>query len=63
MLLNPGATCASECTASGAGLSGGIANVRAFFFVQAKDQFGNNKNIGGDVFRVFIQGLLPSALS
>ena len=46
-----------QCTATGSGLSGGLPNVKASFFIQSKDRFGNNRNIGGDLFRVYLRNI------
>ncbi len=55
-MVEPGPACASECTAHGLGLTGGISGARASFYIQARDQYGNNRTLGGDLFRVYLKG-------
>ncbi|KAJ0394774.1 hypothetical protein ATCC90586_000434 [Pythium insidiosum] len=52
--VTPGATDFPYTTAFGDGLSAATAGVPAAFVIQARDQNGNNKTLGGDEFRVTI---------
>lgn len=49
-----GDTCAQMCLAHGAGLTSAMLFEEAKFTIQAQDEFGNNKAIGGDLFHVAI---------
>ncbi|KDO30965.1 hypothetical protein SPRG_04153 [Saprolegnia parasitica CBS 223.65] len=61
----PGATDYPYTMATGPGLSATSAGAIASFVIQAKDQLGNNKTVGGDVFDVALIGasstLAPTA--
>ncbi|GLE03447.1 hypothetical protein PINS_up012349 [Pythium insidiosum] len=52
--VTPGATDFPYTTAFGDGLSSATAGIPAAFTIQAKDQNGNNKTLGGDAFRITI---------
>lgn len=51
---NSGPTCSPDCTATGTGITGGMAGVTATFTIQARDEFANMRTTGGDPFRVLL---------
>eukprot|EP00696_Hemimastix_kukwesjijk_P000896 gnl/Hemi2/11171_TR3860_c0_g1_i1.p1 gnl/Hemi2/11171_TR3860_c0_g1~~gnl/Hemi2/11171_TR3860_c0_g1_i1.p1 ORF type:complete len:800 (-),score=268.87 gnl/Hemi2/11171_TR3860_c0_g1_i1:143-2542(-) len=54
LFMRPGSACAKNCLAFGNGLSTIIAEKTACFKIQSRDQFGNNRDAGGDLFDVKI---------
>lgn len=67
VIISPAATHPQSCIATGEGLQRFAAGKTATVFIQARDQFGNQRDQGGDKFSVSINGpskmLLPSFLS
>eukprot|EP00698_Gefionella_okellyi_P016092 TRINITY_DN457_c0_g1_i1.p1 TRINITY_DN457_c0_g1~~TRINITY_DN457_c0_g1_i1.p1 ORF type:complete len:4209 (-),score=1181.95 TRINITY_DN457_c0_g1_i1:57-12683(-) len=55
VVVKPGATSSQHCAASGA-LHASRAGQTSVVFVRAKDQFGNERRIGGDNVRVEVRG-------
>ena len=54
--IQPGPTSSGTSTAYGPSLQGGLLNLQHNFTVVARDQFGNRRLQGGDLFNVIIYG-------
>ena len=61
MSVVPGRADYPHTTAAGAGLEGAVAGEPTEFIIQAKDERGNNRTLGGEEFQVTLQG--PGAVS
>lgn len=59
----PGTVSARQCSASGAGISGGLAGANLSFTVQAADQYGNAITSGTYLFSASISPAVSSGLT